>query len=114
MRYSYTQQINPQPGYWVTADRRKLKISKMDIHHIRNCIRLIERNNATEHENNLLTLFGGLSQVGGDGAYIAIEHEIAIAKPKDLPKVHAELIKELKRKEDVGFTVRIIHKVTKR
>ena len=114
MRYSHTYQINPQPGYWVTHDQRKLKISEMDIFHIRNCIRLIERNNQTEHENNLLTLFGGLDQVGGDGAYIAIEHEISTSKPGPLPDVHKELIKELKRKEDVGFTVRIIHKVTKR
>jgi hypothetical protein len=85
----------------------------MDIFHIRNCIRLIERNNQTEYENNLLTLFGGLSQVGGDGAYMAIEHEIAITEPGLLPDVHKELTKELKRKEDVGFVVRILRKVTK-
>lgn len=113
MRYSHITQINSQPGYWVTADRRKLKISEMDIFHIRNCIRLIERNNQTEYENNLLTLFGGLSQVGGDGAYMAIEHEIAITEPGLLPDVHKELTKELKRKEDVGFVVRILRKVTK-
>jgi len=110
LRYSHTTQINPQPGYWVTTDRRKLKISEMDLHHIRNCIRLIERNNQTEYENHLLTLFGGLSQVGGDSAYMAIEHEIDTTKLGSLPDVHKELTKELKRKEDVGFTVRVLSK----
>ncbi len=110
MRYSHLTQTNPQPGYWVTNDRRKLKISEMDIFHIRNCIRLVERNNQTEYENNLLTLLGGLSQVGGDGAYMTIEHEIDTARPGSLPDVHKELVKELKRKEDVGFTVRILGK----
>ena len=114
MRYSHTQLINPQPGYWVTADRRKLKITKMDEGHLRNCIRLIESNNAIEHENHLLTLFEGLERVGGDGAYMAIEHEIATAKLGDLPKVHAELAKELKHREGTRFAVRVLRKVIKR
>lgn len=108
MRYSHTHQTNPQPGYWITHDQRKLKISEMEIFHIRNCISMIERNNATEHENALLTLFGGLSQVGGDGAYMAIEHEINTTQPGPLPDVHEELVKELKRKEHVGFFVKIL------
>ncbi len=112
MRYSHVTQHNSQPGYWVTADRRKLFIRDMDTSHINNCIKMLERNRTVDHMNRLYGMFAG-PQPQGDGNQLALDYEMGRIQfePSPLPDVYNELMSEYQARNSILPTAiaRVLH-----